>query len=203
MNFLSPDSRFMQGWSNFVDAIIINLLMALTSIPIITIGASLAAGQETTRRMLHAEGHWIRRYFKSFKQNFIKATMLWIVFGLVGALAAWMWLITIPELMVPKIALTLVWFIGFEWVWALQARFENPVSRTLINAYIFGVSYIWATLAMMAIDIAFVALIVASFLYLPQGLFLLGVLGYGSLLSLHVPIQEYILRTHGHLPATH
>ncbi|RSX53397.1 beta-carotene 15,15'-monooxygenase [Bifidobacterium dolichotidis] len=199
MNFLSPDSRFMQGWSNCVDAIIINMLMVLTSLPIITIGASLAAGQETTRRMLNAEGHWVRRYFKSFKQNFIKSTMLWVVFGLMGALVAYLWLIRIPELMVPKIAFTIVWLIGFEWVWALQARFENTVSRTLINSYVFGVSYIVATLAMIAVDLAYVALIIVSYLYVPQGLFLLAVIGYGSLLSIHVPIQEYIFRKHGYL----
>lgn len=39
MGFMSPDSAFMRGLSNTVDAIWINLLMIITSIPLITIGA--------------------------------------------------------------------------------------------------------------------------------------------------------------------
>ena len=41
MKFLSPDSGFMRGLSDAVDAIWINILMLITSIPIITIGAAL------------------------------------------------------------------------------------------------------------------------------------------------------------------
>ena len=44
MKFLSPDSGFMRGLSDAVDAIWINILMLVTSIPIITIGAALTAG---------------------------------------------------------------------------------------------------------------------------------------------------------------
>ena len=37
MKFLSPDSGFMRGLSDAVDAIWINILMLVTSIPVITI----------------------------------------------------------------------------------------------------------------------------------------------------------------------
>ena len=43
MHFLSPDSPFMRGLSNLIDAIWINILMLVTSIPVITVGAALAA----------------------------------------------------------------------------------------------------------------------------------------------------------------
>ena len=36
----------------------------------------------------------------------------------------------------------------------------------------------------------YVALLVASWFYMPQGLFLLLVLGYGTMLMLHSPILE-------------
>lgn len=51
-----------------------------------------------------------------------------------------------------------------------------------------------ATLACVAIDVVFVGLLVAAWFYMPQGLFLLVVLGYGCMLALHVPILEYALR---------
>ena len=56
MKFLSPDSGFMRGLSDAVDAIWINILMLVTSIPIITIGAALTAGHDAARRSLAGEG---------------------------------------------------------------------------------------------------------------------------------------------------
>ena len=49
MKFLSPDSGFMRGLSDAVDAIWINILMLVTSIPVITIGAALTAGHDAAR----------------------------------------------------------------------------------------------------------------------------------------------------------
>ena len=45
MNWLAPDSKFMSACSNLVDGVWINILMLVTSIPIITIGAALTAGR--------------------------------------------------------------------------------------------------------------------------------------------------------------
>lgn len=205
MSWLSPDSKFMQAWNNFTDAIIINLLMLVTSIPIVTIGAALSAGQTATRKMLIGQGHVTRNYFAAFKENFARATILWVVYLLFGAALVYSWIVLqITPLLIPKIALTILWVIGFEWMFALQARFENPPTRTMANAYIFGVTYFPATLALAAIDAVYFGLFVYLWFKLPQMLFLLVVLGYGSLLSLHVPIQEYVLRKYTGQPfSTH
>ncbi|TPF84828.1 MULTISPECIES: YesL family protein [unclassified Bifidobacterium] len=193
MGFMSPDSAFMRGLSNTVDAIWINLLMIITSIPLITIGAALTAGHDAARRVAIAEGHVTANYFKAFRANFLKATGLWIIFGATGAALVYSWVVLqITPLLIPKIGLTLVWIIGFEWVWALQARFENSFGGVLANAFIFGVSRIGATLVLVTIDAIFLGLLVASWVYMPQGLFLLIVLGYGSVLMLHVPILERV-----------
>ena len=52
MNWLAPDSKFMRAWSNLVDGVWINILMLVTSIPIITIGAALTAGHDACRRSI-------------------------------------------------------------------------------------------------------------------------------------------------------
>ena len=69
MKFLSPDSGFMRGLSDAVDAIWINILMLVTSIPIITIGAALTAGHDATRRTLSGEGTATRNYFAAFRSS--------------------------------------------------------------------------------------------------------------------------------------
>lgn len=68
MNWLAPDSKFMRAWSNLVDGVWINILMLVTSIPIITIGAALTAGHDACRRSIEGEGKGVTsNYFKSFK----------------------------------------------------------------------------------------------------------------------------------------
>lgn len=195
MGFLSPDSRFMQAWSNLTEAITINLLMLVTSLPIVTIGAALSAGRTATRKMLIGQGHVMRNYWDAFKENLPRATVLWLIYLPLGLAVAYSWIfLQITPLLIPKIALTMLWVIGFEWAFTLQARFDNPPTRTLTNTYIFGITYFPATLALAAIDLVFIGLLVAAWMRLPQALFLLVVLGYGSLLSIHVPIEEHVLR---------
>lgn len=195
MKFLSPDSKFMEGWTNLTDAIWVNILMIVTSLPIVTVGAALSAGQTALRKSQSGQGTVTRNYFAAFRENFAKSTLLWLIFGVTGAGLIYLWIVLqITPLLVPKIAFSIVWLIGFEWSFYLQARFENTLGGTLRNAYIFGVVYFPATLAMVAIDALFIALLVGAWFVMPQGLFLLVVLGYGCMLALHVPILEYALR---------
>ena len=193
MKFLSPDSGFMRGLSDAVDAIWINILMLVTSIPIITIGAALTAGHDAVRRTLSGEGTATRNYFKAFRSNFAKSTGYWLIFGTTGTLCVYSWIVLqITPLLIIKFALTILWLIGFEWVFALQARFENTVAGTLKNAFIFGISHIAMTVALVIVDAVFVALLVASWFYMPGGLFLLVILGYGTMLMLHIPVTERV-----------
>ncbi|NEG70557.1 YesL family protein [Bifidobacterium choloepi] len=202
MHFLSADSKFMTAWTNLTDAIWINILMLITSIPVVTIGASLAAGETAIRKMHNSEGHLTKAYFRAFRENFAKATGYWLILLVTGVALLYSWVVLqVTPLLIPKIAFTLLWAVCFEWVFALQARFENSFGRTLANSFIFGISYVWATLSMLFIDLVVVALVVAAWFLLPQSLFLVAVFGYGSILTLHVPIQEYIFRKHIHVPA--
>ncbi|TPF91839.1 YesL family protein [Bifidobacterium sp. UTBIF-78] len=196
MNWLAPDSKFMRAWSNLTDGVWINILMLITSIPIVTIGAALTAGHDACRRSIEGEGKSVTaNYFRSFRSNFVKATLLWLPFlvVLVGLVYSWI-VLQITPLLIPKFALSILWIIGFEWVFALQSRFENSVGGTLRNAFIFGISHIAMTTALVVVDAVFVALLVASWFYMPGGLFLLVVLGYGTMLMLHIPVTERVFK---------
>ena len=192
VNFLSPDSKFMQELRNLTDAIWINILMIVTSIPVITIGAAITAAHDASRRALQGEaGGVTANYFKAFRTNFVKSTGLWAVFGITGAALAYAGVVLqITPLLIPKFGLTIVWMIGFEWVFALQARFENSVGRTLMNAFVFGVSRILLTSGMIVIDVVWLGLLAACWFYFPQGLFLLVVMGYGTMILCHIPLLE-------------
>lgn len=193
ISFGSPDSKFAQGMESFADAVWLTILMIITSIPIITIGASITAAHETARRIERGEAHTTSIYFKSFKNNFVKATIIWIILLpiLVAIVGSWIFLQLTPLLII-KFAISILWVLVAQWVFALQARFENSVGRTLINSLIFSVSYIATTFTMVLLDSIFFALVYLSLKYFLQGLPLLILLGWGSLIMLHTPLLERV-----------
>ena len=131
----SQDSALMRGMSYLTDAVWLTILTVVACLPVVTIGAAWCASYETARTLGSGEGHMTRRFADAFRSNLVKATGLWLVMGVTGAAIAASWVfIQITPLLVVKFAATILWAIMAVWVWPLQARFENPVGRTLRNA---------------------------------------------------------------------
>lgn len=193
ISFGSPDSKFAQGMESFADAVWLTVLMIITSIPLVTVGASITAAHETARRIERGEAHTTAIYFKSFKNNFVKATIIWLILGPLLVVIIWSWIfLQLTPLLVIKFAISILWILVAQWVFALQARFENSIGRTLINSLIFGVSYVATTFMMFLLDCVFFALVYLSLRYFLQGLPLLILLGWGSLIMLHTPLLERV-----------
>lgn len=193
ISFGSPDSKFAQGMESFADAVWLTVLMIITSIPLVTVGASITAAYETARRIERGEAHATAIYFKSFKNNFVKATIIWAILGPLLVVIIWSWIfLQLTPLLIIKFAISILWILVAQWVFALQARFENSIGRTLINSLIFGVSYASTTLIMFLLDCVFFALVYLSLRYFLQGLPLLILLGWGSLIMLHTPLLERV-----------
>lgn len=192
-SFGSPDSKFAQGMETFANTVWLTILMIVTSIPLITIGAAVSAAHDAARRVENAEGHMTSAYFRAFASNFLKSTVIWIVMAPFLALILWAWIaVRIPPLLIPQFAITIIWILIAEWVFALQARFENSIGKTILNAFIFSVAYWQATLGMIIIDAIFIGLVAASVIYFPQGLPLLLFIGWGSTIMLHTPLLERV-----------
>ena len=74
------DSPLMNGLSKLADLIWLNILATICCIPIITIGASLTALHYVVLKMVKdEEGYITRSFFKSFKENFKQATLMWLM----------------------------------------------------------------------------------------------------------------------------
>ncbi len=70
----------MQFISKIFDLIVLNLFFILFSIPIITMGASLSALYYVSLKILRGEDPYLwQNFFKSFRQNFKQATIVWII----------------------------------------------------------------------------------------------------------------------------
>ena len=172
-NYDNPVWRFI---GKFWDVLILNVLWLVCSIPIVTIGASTTAMYYVTLKLARDEdGYTIRSFFKSFKENFRQATVIWLIFLAVVFLLGFDLYFFVAGLTEPSTFRTVMTtvFLAFLFVWAgmftfvcpLQARFYNPVKKTIFNAFFMSIRHIFHTIGMIVIDLA---LIFFFFSYLPQ-----------------------------------
>lgn len=179
--YLNPDSRIYRFLSRIWNLIVVNLLTLLTCLPIFTIGASLCAMHYVLIRMhRNEEGKISRNFFDAFRTNFRKGTLYWFLFGL-SFLFLWgdyRLTVSYPDIfpsvlryVIPAIAIFL--FMIMEYLFPLQARFENTVAETLRNAFILSFSKILRTIPMTVIWIIPAALLRYSLISFPL-LLLLG-----------------------------
>lgn len=164
-NYDNPVWRFI---GKFWDVLIVNLLWVVCSIPVVTIGASTTAMYYVTLKLVRDEdGYTIRSFFKSFKENFKQATAIWMIFLIVGLLLGFdlyfvltaMPYTTLRTVMTTVfLALLFVWFAMFTFVFPLQARFYNPVEKTIFNSFFMSIRHVFYTIGMLAMDAALVFL---------------------------------------------
>ena len=81
------DNAFFRFMSRVADALILNLFFLITSIPIVTIGASYTAMYYyCTKALGNEEGYLWKSYWKSFKTNFVQGFLMELFFVVVGVI---------------------------------------------------------------------------------------------------------------------
>lgn len=181
-NYDNPVWRFI---GKFFDVLVLNVLWVICSIPIFTMGASTTAVYYVTLKLVRdEEGSTIKSFFKSFKENFKQATVIWLIMLAAGAVIGFdlyfFMMLRTESSMFRTVMLAL--FIGFSivylgislFVFPLQSRFYNPVGKTLFNAFFMSIRHFFLTLGMLAIDIALPALALFVLPMLQSILFLFG-----------------------------
>ena len=161
-NYDNPVWRFI---GKFCDILILNVLWVLCSIPIVTIGASTTAVYYVTLKLVRdEEGPTIRSFFRSFKENFKQATIIWLILlvtGLVIGFDLYFFLMLRTGASMFRTVMVAV-FGGFAlvylfialFIFPLQARFYNPVKRTFFNAFFISVRHMLHSIGLIGIDIA-------------------------------------------------
>ena len=155
--FLDMDSPFMRFLNRVADLMIMNFLMMLCCIPVITAGAAFTAMHYVLLKIVRGEeGYLIKGFFKSFKENFKQATIIWLLMLLVIVVYAGDSFIfnysglTFPKaLVIAVVAVAVVLVMISVYVFPLQARFENSVKNTLKNAMILAFANLPRTLLML------------------------------------------------------
>lgn len=150
------DSPLMRFLTKIADLMVLNILFCVTSIPLITIGASWTALYSVTLKMVRdEEGSVSRSYFRSFRQNFRQATLLWL--GVLVVLALDIRVLngmaegTAPGLLrVGVEILALLGIMVLQYLFPSLARFEASLADTLKNACMIALAHLPKTALMTA-----------------------------------------------------
>lgn len=170
-NFEGPVFTFL---SRLADLFWLNLLFIVCCIPVITIGAATTALYYVTLKMAKdEEGYITRSYFKSFKENFMQATVIWIGFLVLGIIMIMDLRIvnggnvaevfSSPALgnviMVAVFVMGVVFLMTGTYVFPILAQFDNTTRNTVKNAFLISIRHLPYTIGMLIITALPIALI--------------------------------------------
>ncbi|MCR4755598.1 MAG: DUF624 domain-containing protein [Lachnospiraceae bacterium] len=185
------DSPFVQFMNRVADLMLLNILFLVCCIPVITIGDAITAMFYVTLKMTrNEESYIIKSFFRSFKQNFLQATGIWLIFVLAGSV----WVVDyyivsgrigvslnsgtmINVLQVLLIGVLVFYLFTFTFVFPVLSKFDNTVKNTLKNAFLMSIRHFPVTLSCIAIWIIVALLIVYIPIIRMLSIFLLFSLG--------------------------
>lgn len=194
-SFDNPLFRFL---GRIADFMILNLLWIFCSIPIFTIGASTAALYTVMLKIVkNEEGYIFKGFLQAFKENFKKATAIWLVLLAIGGiLGVDLWIggvagvQVLQVLRIPFLVLEILVIGTGIYAFALQARFENSVKNTLKNAVLLLFAKLPYTILMLVVTMGPVVVTLLSVRTLILGVTLWIFIG----VSLVVWINSILLR---------
>jgi uncharacterized membrane protein YesL len=140
---------------------ILNFIFIATSIPLVTLGASLTALNFTAMRIGTGECNSVTGdYLRSFRRNFRQATVIWLVLALFAAVLA-AWYVVVTNLAIAPLAellLLAIWYVlAFSFattalfVFPYLASFEGSTREVFRNARLMSWKHPLTALAVLAL----------------------------------------------------
>ena len=142
------DSPVFQFLGTLADFTLLNLVFLVSCIPVVTIGPAVCALFSVVLGEVRGEhGDMVRTYMRAVKENFRSSCFLALFYFITGALllfhfAFWLQMNTWMgnAVLVLLTFCTALYVLSLMYAFALNARFENPIRRTLKNAVLLALS---------------------------------------------------------------
>ena len=159
-DFFRVEGPFYRIMLKIWGLLVLNLLMLITSLPILTMGAAQTAGFTVTIRMISSdETRIVSTYFQSFKENLKQSTI--ILSGLLvlsGILSVnWLYLSMYNQLnswvMIGVAIVTLLVAVFFQFVFFYISHFEDSTKQVVINTIKLPFHYPIRTLLLLLLSI--------------------------------------------------
>ncbi len=166
------DNPFFTFMGRCADYVILNLLFVITSLPVLTIGASLRAMHESLLLMREGrEGVLCKTYCTQWLLHFAEGTKLWLTLLIPAAVLVVDLYIVFsakggalqPALLAGLTAMMTLWIMVFSWCFVMPERTQEKVSGRIRRALLCAMRFFPATLCMATVEILPVAVCVISF----------------------------------------
>ena len=156
MKKLSIERPFFEFMGNIGDWIILNVLFVITSLPVLTIGMTVTAMYRVSLRRIRGESQYAaREYFEACREEWRQSTKLWLVFMITGGILLFDILYgknLSKMLNIANGVLLVLWCFTISYAFPLQARFQNSMKNTLMNALLLAFKNLPATLIMVILN---------------------------------------------------
>lgn len=166
--FFNLDGPFYKWGTEIADIMILSLLWLLCCLPVVTIGASTTALFYVFGKKARKEDPYIvRSFFKSFKENFLQATILTFILGILwfsvylyykiltqGTPQTWLWVMGIFFILQVSIV-TLYLF-------PILSRFDMSIKNLLLSGFIFGNRHLPTTILCGALFLGCILLVMTA-----------------------------------------
>ena len=145
MRLFNLDSPVMVFLTKVANLMILNILTILLCIPLVPAGSAITALYYVTIKMARGDDPYIvKSYFKSFKENFRQATIIWLIMLAVILLIAvdWQVVFDLMEGTGAKVMRVIIFVISAFlvltglYVFPVLSRFENTIKHTIKNAFL-------------------------------------------------------------------
>lgn len=159
MNLFNMDGPVFRVLGKLADLMILNVVFLICCLPIVTIGASLTALNYVTLKMAEGkEGYIVKSFFKSFRQNFVQSTLMWLITLAAGLILCLDFYIVkgvsdvlMKTCRVALFAAAFLYLMIFTYLFAVQARFYNKIRSTFRNSLLMAIAEFPKTLIMMVL----------------------------------------------------
>lgn len=183
-DFFNLDNWFLQFMSKVLDLILLNFLWIVFSLPVITIGASTTALYYVTLKICdNTEGYIFISFVKSFKSNFMQATISWLIFLFLGSilfldLRYWASFNSLfgHIIIILTITVILLYLIMFLVFFPLLARFQNTLIMNFKNSFIIVIKHFLTLMPILLL----LGLVIYLNLKIPFAYFIMPILGFSG-----------------------
>lgn len=163
----SYDGVIYRALTKVSDVAIMHLLWLLTSIPLVTLGASTTALYHVALARRAGDKTAVSTlYFQSFRQNFLKATLLLaalVALAILLVVDLYFWNVVASGVMsdimgVLSLALCVPWFLLFIYGFAALGYAQRPLKETVLSALRVAYLHPLRSLVLALLWVAFIAL---------------------------------------------
>jgi uncharacterized membrane protein YesL len=160
MNLLNYNSPIMRFLECVFDLLMLNLLTLLLCVPLVTAGGALTALYKTLFDLREQKGSVLSGYWQTFRAEFRPAlplgllclladaafgAYLFLLYSRLSVGTIWTWVVVI--------AVGVLFFFPMAYVFALFARYQNTVRKTIANAFFLSIRHLLTTILVLALHL--------------------------------------------------